>query len=217
MIVTLADDASKPCRHPSTRPCEPADARRGQNCAQTTDRVQINNELPDTTAVTLNADLNQPTPVSGNKIPLVNFVFTVRAAVAAGVYPAVASLSGVYQLKPFADAANILIAAPTHYGYEGTVAGGVPLRVALPEDSGVVVGARDSPVFDTASYEGTLQPRCMAAADRDAGQCLLILCKGVRLSRRPWSVFDLPAWQCVMTYTCMPHPMHAFSHSSGEG
>lgn len=87
---------------------------------------------------------------------------------AAGAYPNAASLSGVYQLKPFADAANILIAAPTHYGYEGTVAGGVPLRVALPEDSGIVVGARDSPVFDTASYEGALPPHCMDAADRDA-------------------------------------------------
>ena len=125
------------------------------SCHDKRQRLQINNELPDTSTVTLNADLNQGTPVSGPKIPLADFIFTVLPAVAAGSYAATASLSGVYQLKPFADAANILIATPTNYGFEGDAATGVPLRVAAPEDSGIVVGGRDSPLFDTAAYEGT--------------------------------------------------------------
>eukprot|EP00892_Ulva_mutabilis_P000130 jgi/Ulvmu1/10117/UM006_0068.1 len=115
---------------------------------------KINNELPDTRTVTINADLNQATPVSGAKVPLVDVIFTLRATVTAGTYTAAAALSGVYQLKPFADAANILIAAPSHYGFEGNAAGGVPLRVVLPEDSGIIAGGWDSPLFDSASYEG---------------------------------------------------------------
>jgi len=116
--------------------------------------MQINNELPDSSTVTINADLNQATPVSGTKVPLVNVIFTVGPTVAAGTYTDAASLSGVYQLKPYADASNILIAAPSHYGFQGNSDSGVPVRVIQPEDSGIITGGQDSPLFDAASYAG---------------------------------------------------------------
>lgn len=117
--------------------------------------MQINSELPDSDVVTLNADLNQATPMSGEKVPLVDLLFNVNSSLTAGTYTDAASLSPLYQLKPFADASNILIDSPIHYGFNGDVASGIPLRVNEPEVVGLVATTANSPLFDTASFQGT--------------------------------------------------------------
>jgi hypothetical protein len=117
--------------------------------------LQINSELPDSQVVTLNADLNQPSPPSGDKMPLADLLFTVNSSLPAGTYPDAASLSPLYQLKPFADASNILIDSPMHYSFSGNVATGVPLRVAAPEVVGLLATTSESPLFDTASFQGS--------------------------------------------------------------
>lgn len=122
--------------------------------------MQINNELPDNGVVTLNADLNQPEPVSGTKVPLVDILFTVNSTLPVGTYVKAASLSPLYQLKPFADASNILIDSPMHYGFNGDVATGVPLRVAVPQVIGLLTTTVNSPLFDTASLQGVCGPPC---------------------------------------------------------
>lgn len=116
--------------------------------------MQINSELPDTAVVTLNADLSQATPVSGAKVPLVDMLFTVNASLSAGTHQHVASLSPLYQLKPFADASNILIDSPMHFGFSGDVATGIPLRVAEPRVMGLVATSVESPLFDKAGFQG---------------------------------------------------------------
>lgn len=129
--------------------------------------MQINSELPDSQVVTLNADLNQSAPLAGTKVPLVDLLFTVSSSLAAGTYQDAASLSPLYQLKPFADASNILIDAPMHYGFGGDLATGVPLRVAEPEVLGLVATTVNSPLFDTAAFQGA---PCELAFNSDSCQ-----------------------------------------------
>jgi hypothetical protein len=118
--------------------------------------LQINNELLDGSVITLNADLNQAEPVSGPKIPLADIVLTVRKTASAGTYSAAGKLSGLYQLKPYADAANILVDAPSHSDFQGTSSDSVALVVKDPQVSGVLLSLAQSPLFDLASFQGTL-------------------------------------------------------------
>lgn len=122
--------------------------------------VQINSELPDSAVVTLNADLNQLAPVAGAKVPLADLLFTVNSNISVGTYANAASLSPLYQLKPFADASNILIDSPLHFGFAGDVAAGVPLRVAEPQVMGLVATTAESPLFDSAGFQGAPCSNC---------------------------------------------------------
>ena len=93
-------------------------------------------------------------PQSGAKVPLASITLTVKASASSGEHADAIQLQSS-SLTPVSDTAAILQAPPQHIDFAGSSASGITVQIMSQRLQGILVGVRQSPVFDFAPWAGT--------------------------------------------------------------